>query len=65
MIDSLQNTTNVTIVDPLPYFFPEGDYSILSLDSDHIPRVGAHLLKPLLELIFNLYQPQQGASDNP
>jgi hypothetical protein len=72
VIDSLQNINNVNIIDPLPYFFPQDDYSILTLDGeslyrdrDHISRVGAHLLKPLFEPIFDLYQRQQGASDNP
>ena len=72
VIDSLQNITNVAIINPLPYFFPKDDYSILSLDGaslyrdgDHISRVGAQMLKPLFEPTYDLYQPQQGASDNP
>ena len=60
VLNQIAEMDGVTILDPTPFFFPRGDDSVLSAeglsiyrDEDHVSSVGARMLRPLFEPIFD------------
>jgi hypothetical protein len=59
-LSQISKMRGVNILDPTPFFFPQGDYSILATnglslykDEDHVSPIGARMLRPLFDPIFN------------